>query len=386
MVKKSLQYSLYVVLVIALFYNQIYAFILAVGLIMILTYLYGISVNYSDIMLVTYISAAILVLLNNSIFDRTIIFYAILPLTFYILGRKYSVMQNKLNLIIFLLSIFTIFSISRFFINIDGSFSFSLASNFYFMTRTGIVQSRLVDDIINVNHIHLSLWVTSSMVMTLSLFILSQKKIYILLLVFLYLIIIVLGSRTSFFSITLIIFLNLYIFYGSKKPARFFALLVLLFAVLYFMASNIHYFQVVFNRFQQLSFEAGSAQAYGLNVRYETHWILAYNTFIENIWGRGYLYFIQLHHGRSTHNEYLGQLISVGLFPTILYYLFMAIRLRDLFVLFLRRSLNIEELVALNLILLYLINGITEQIYVGNTLWISYFFFVLGILTNKHRS
>lgn len=358
-----------------------YAFVLSIFLIVIHFAYYDLKVNKKDILFLLYVTSALLVLFANNIYDRQVIFYVLLPLTFYYLGRSISLVSGKSNVLNFLLLLFVIFSILKFFTDMEGNFSFNLASNVHFLTRTGFSSNLMGQGYMNA--IHVSLWVSSSILIALSLYLKSEKYVYIYLILFLLLLLTVLGSRTSFISVILILVINLYIFYGFKNPIRFFAVVTLVFAFLIIMAAYIPYFTVVFNRVQQLSLESGASQAFGLNIRYESHWLVAYKVFLNDIWGRGYLFFFELHYGRSTHNEFLGQLIAVGLLPTIIYFLFIAFRLKNLIRSFKRRFINVKELVAMNFILLYLANGITEQIFLGNTLWMSYFFFVIGISTDK---
>src|SRR5690606_22357318 len=118
---------------------------------------------------------------------------------------------------------------------------------------------------------------------------------------------------------------------------------------------------------------------FGLGQR-EYFWGVTIAEIGKNFFGYGHNYIYEKI-GYTTHNDYLGQVVSVGLFPAILFFMFI-IRylLKNMKTMNSGYRENIYwNKVSFYMILTYLIISFTEQVSYANKMWITLLFFIIGI-------
>jgi O-antigen ligase len=88
----------------------------------------------------------------------------------------------------------------------------------------------------------------------------------------------------------------------------------------------------------------------------------------------------------SSHNEFLGHTSATGILPAIAYFTLLFILFRNR----LNRLKKVDNLLLYKLVLAmvisYLIVGLTENIYISNTMWMYLFLFVIGLSTSKSKN
>lgn len=306
--------------------------------------------------------------------------YVVGPFLFYFLGKsllKSDIDERKLYLLI--TCIFVIYSCYIFFTDFNGNSSFSLSQNYYYNSRNNmLIKSEL--DILFINETNLSLLVLTSLFLVT--YVIKQKLLKIVLFVLLFSMLLILASRTAVSALTTIILIYFIKFQNLKS--KFF---ILLFGSLTFLilistidVFEIPYISTFFKRTLDKSF-GESTNAYGLDTRF-VYFLEAYQNSQALFEIKGYKNLLNTH-GFSSHNEVLGHSSSTGILPTISYFIFIMVLVRNrLKMLELAKNLLFHK-IFLALVICYFTVGLTENIYISNVVWIYFFLFTIGITTTN---
>jgi hypothetical protein len=306
------------------------------------------------------------------------------PILLYSLGSvKFDYKQGLVVIKLLLLIVF-VYSILSFFREADGSFSLSLTNNIYLNQRT-VEDNQLTEDIrFFRNATLMSLWLVTTFVFSLCLYNNNKNRIYFIIMVVMAMLIFLSNTRSAIGATIVIIVINHFYVkrYGFNGIVKLSIVIIpLLFLTINYLGSNFTFQQ---ERLMEIFVDSESR---GLGYRSTVYWSLALFLFIQNFWGYGHLYVIE-NYGFSTHNEILGQLVAVGLFPTILLFVFIFYHLYLNYKKSINNNINntIWSELSLYLIIAYFIVGITEHISLGNYYWVAIMFYVIGCSKTIHKN
>ncbi|HNQ68854.1 MAG TPA: hypothetical protein PKN32_10775 [Bacteroidales bacterium] len=177
----------------------------------------------------------------------------------------------------------------------------------------------------------------------------------------------------------IILILNLSLILKSKNVIKYFFGILAIASILVFIIPEFEYTRTAMDRFNNLNLQSETNELYDLNGR-QYYWSLALIELNNNLWGYGHTYFINKY-DMSTHNEYLGQLVAIGVLPSIIYFIFI---FRCLYQSYKQYKTNLNPLliICILFISIYLIIGITENVSLANRRWILCLFFIMGMNTS----
>ncbi len=282
-----------------------------------------------------------------------------------------SITTSSLTIVKFLLGIVFIFSILSFFRDVNGNFTFSLSQNIYMHQRQTDKDLFIEPSLFFRNATLVSIWLVTSFIISSSLYNYTKNKFYLLILLISFAMVFLSNTRTALGICIIIQIINLIL----NKQKTLLLLLCISVPVLFLLVLSLgSFYQLQVDRFYQLF---DSSSSYGLGDRTD-FWNYTIDLIERNIWGYGHLYVIK-RLGFSTHNEYLGQAVSVGLLAAGVYFIF-------IFVSFFKRYVSLKRYgnasiwneITFYLLIVYLVNGLTEQISTGNRYWMALLFMCLG--------
>jgi len=368
---------------IGLFVNPIYAVMVGLGM-LAFTPITRVKYFYVDVFALVFITSVSLLYLQiqNIPAFKEILRYVVGPFLFYYIGKSNSVLfKYHKRLLFYLLLIFSAFSLFTFLKDSTGAFSLSLNDNYYYNSRNSLlIKAKL--EYIFLNETNLSLLVLTCIFLANILI----KRVYLKLGYFVVFgsILLILSSRTAISTLILILLFNFWK-YDSLK-SKFFKFVffgisigILIINVNFF---EIPYLSTFFNRLVERSFSNSSSTAYGLGERFVHYINAANNSGIFDV--KGYKYLLNTFEF-SSHNEILGHTSAVGILPAILFFfiLFSIIR-RAYNNLDRYRTLTLYKAVSCMLIC-YLVIGVTENLFISNTVWFYLFMLILGISSVKRK-
>jgi hypothetical protein len=373
--KKAIQYCPVIAMSIALFFSLggglallIFAFFL--GLII---YNNKVNFNSEDVLISFYFLLASLLYLYLDINIKDYLSIIFFPVAIYFTVK--SIKAESTNVVILLLISVFIYSILMFFRDADGNLNFSLSQNVY-MSEREIDETADTAGRFFKNATLVSIWLVTAFVISLSLYNYTKKRIFLPCMLAAFILVFLSNTRTALGCVIVIIFLNS-IIYKQRKILRFMIIAVPIAYILTLYVGNLYQFQI--DRFKQLFDKTSS---YGLGGR-EQFWKYSLNLIDQNIWGYGHSY-VEDHLGVSTHNEYLGQFVSLGVIVAMIYYIFIFSRIYTIYGKIKRfNQSNIWNELSFYLMVVYLINGFTEQISLGNRFWIALMLMAIGWSKNS---
>ena len=306
-----------------------------------------------------------------------IILFILGPFVFYYFGK--SSIKNIINFNRIILIIFYIlfaYVLYLFFKNVDGEFSISLVENYYYNSRNNFI----IKD--NLNYVFVTETILSLLCLScliLAFFLKINRAVKIILISILLLVLLILSSRTAIISLLIVLTYTYFKFEKVKfKPFR---LLFVSFIIIVFFSNisvyDIPYINTFFNRVANLSFSEYS-ESYGLGGRFVYYLnALQHSDSLFDIKGyRNLLYKFEM----SSHNEILGHTSSVGFIPAFTYFSIIFLLVKDGIR---NTTVNNNELlkkIIVSLSICYLIIGLTENIFISNSVWIYLYMFFLEFL------
>ncbi len=322
-----------------------------------------------DILLFTYfiIATVVYMTLSNQLTNYAeIVFFPILSYLSVSAIKTDGIKALKL-LLVFVIA----YSIATVFRDVNGNFTLNIAENVFMYQRVVDEAAMETSNPFFRNATLVAIWPVTACILSLSLYNFSKKRIYLAVLLASFLMVFVTNTRTALGCVILILLINS-IRYKQKVLLRIIIFAVPILVLLVLSLGNLYQGQV--ERYNDLT--QGNS-SYGLGDRMY-FWSYTMNLIQQNIWGYGHD-FVHSHIGYSTHNEYLGQAVSVGLLAAFLYYAFILISALKRYTVF-KKSSNVAiwNEIALYLLIVYFINGLTEQISAGNRVWVALLFMAIG--------
>ncbi len=357
--------------------NPIYSVLFGFGFI-ILSFRNDLKFNYIDIAIFIYviIISVLYLQLNNVPVLKEILRYVIGPFLFFFIGKAdKSLYQNRERLLFFLFLLFSSFCLLTFFRDLDGNFTLNINETYYYNSRNELIQNKSHLEYDFLNETNLSLLVLTCLFIGNALF--ERRVIKFSVFIILGLILIILSSRTAV-AVLLIVLLYNFLKYDSKRTKLMKLLAasgLALFIFINISSIEIPYVNTFLYRLENRSFAYGST-AYGLDERFIHYYNASVNSGIFNV--KGYKYLLNTF-GFSSHNELLGHTSAVGIFPA-LFFIFILVNLikRAFQNLQLVNDLVMFKLLE-SLIIVYLIVGVTENIFISNTIWFYFLMLIIGI-------
>jgi hypothetical protein len=312
---------------------------------------------------------------------KEILQFIIGPFLFYFLGKSDSnILKNYNKLFLHLFFLLAFFSLYIFFKDISGGFSLDLNQNYYYNSRNSLLIKR---DLVFVfmNETNLSLLILTCVYFSFVLFEKKYMKLFFSL--FFISILLILASRTVISVLIIILLFNYWKFNSLKsKFFKFIFFSILLVIVL----TNINVFEIPYlstfiNRLVKLSF-SNDSEAYGLDGRF-IHYIHAIeNTSFFDVKGyKNLLYTYEF----SSHNEVLGHSSAVGVLPTISFFMILFSLIKKAYKnLAVKQNKTLYSLLSYMLIS-YIFIGLTENIFLTNSIWFYLFMYTIGVSTIKNK-
>ena len=371
-----------ILFIFALFVSPIYAVAIGLGL-LVFTPISRVKYFYFDVFaffFIVYVSFFYLQIENISTL-KEILRYVVGPFLFYFIGKSNKTLfKHHKRLLFYLLIIFSAFSIFTFFKDVLGNFSLNLDNNYYYNSRNKLVIKRDLTYTF-LNETNLSLLVVTCIFFANILI----RRIYLKLIYFAVFgsVLLILSSRAAIFTTILILLFNFWKYDSLKTKFFKFMFFGISFSVLIINVNffDIPYLSTFFKVTMEKSFSSGSI-AFGLGDRFVHYFNAVNNSGIFDV--KGYQYLLNTF-GFSSHNEILGHTSAVGIVPSLLFFfiLFSIIR-RTYKNLDQDRNITLYKVVSCMLIS-YLVIGMTENIFVSNTVWFYVLMLMLGISSVKRK-
>lgn len=306
--------------------------------------------------------------------------YTLVVLGPYLLFNYFSLHKEQISFkylkILFLLILG--YSILMLFRDSSGNFTLNLSKNHFLLNREIDLEQR---GYFFVHATIMSLWLTTAFVFSLVIYS-HEKTKKNLVFIFLTIGLLLLANTRSSLIIVLIIFLfNFFIFnkVGRKKTAIIIGTTLIGVFILYSTYGS--FFDSQLSRIQQVS---KSDEQFGLGFRVILYWLPAIDLINNDWFGYGHKYFFD-YYKRSVHNEYLGNLMGIGIIPFVFYYLFLFRRIGNQFKIIIKKANNnnVNE-IAFYMLLVYFLVSFVEQVSISNVSWIYLMIIFISIAENKH--
>ena len=308
----------------------------------------------------------------------------IMPFLAYSLTSSISIDLNNNRIKLYFCFFLFIYSALLIFRDSAGNFTISLSENIF-------AGQRMIDDTNFTNEekrffknaTNISPWLLTFFIFSLCFYEIKKRFIYLIPVILSIFFIFLSNTRSAIFIVLLILVIDRF-FIGKTTKLRNFLILILLINVFillipFFIELNlIGGFQM--DRFYELFDDKSS---FGLGQR-EFFWAFTVNEISKDFIGYGHSY-IYSKIGYTAHNDYLGQIVSVGIISSILYFIFIIKQ-------FLKNMSRTNGFtnkqvfwnkVSFYMSLTYLIISFTEQVSYANKLWITLLFMILGISNRK---
>jgi hypothetical protein len=312
-----------------------------------------------------YFFLSFLGLFLNSDFNTYFIF-VFTPIIFFLASKSISnfIIEEKTFFILSLFIILSVFVLSNFLLNRDGLLSFSIEDNLYYSSRVENYQNEIVSSGKKMNTTLIAPWLSICFSICLVLFKSISRWFFIFATLFLFLIFLSLTRSQIFIS-----FFILFVFLIKERLLNFRILLfsLLFFLIIFFNFETYEYYSVIQNRFQD---DIG---------RWDI-WELGFDNFNFFI-GKGHTFFYDKY-GFSTHNDIIGQLVSIGIFASIFFYLFLYLSFTKLIVSKYFKEKNSLFILFFLIFIVYFFTGLVEQINYSNIQMVNLLFICCGVLSN----
>lgn len=333
-----------------------------------------------DPILIFYIICAVFPYIKPDSITNDYFLIVIMPFLAYSLTSSIFIDTNNNRIKLYFCFFLFIYSVLLIFRDTAGNFTISLSENIF-------ASQRMIDDTnfsndekrFFKNATNISPWLLTFFIFSLCLYEIKKRFIYLIPIILSVFFIIISNTRSAIFIVLLILTIDRF-FIGNTKKLRNFLIFILLINVFillipFFIESNlIGEFQM--DRFNELFDDKSS---FGIGQR-EFFWAFTINEIGKDFIGYGHSY-IYSKIGYTAHNDYLGQIVSVGIISSIFYFIFIIKQfLKNMSKI--RDFTNKEEFwnkVSLYMSLSYLIISFTEQVSYANKLWITLLFLILGI-------
>jgi hypothetical protein len=312
---------------------------------------------------------------------KEILQFIIGPFLFFFLGKSEpTIVKNYDKLFFSLFFSLASFSLYIFFKDTSGGFSLDLNQNYYYNSRNSlIIEKDLVIDFVNATN--LSLLILTCFYFSFILFEKRYLKLFFSL--FFFCILLVLASRTAISGLIIILLFNYWKFNSLKiKIFKFISFCILLVMVVNSVnVFEIPYLNTFINRLVNLSLSADS-DAYGLEGRFIHFTHAIENTSFFDV--KGYKNLLKTYEF-SSHNEVLGHSSATGVLPTISFFMILLILIKNAYGnLAVNQNKFLYSLLSYMLIS-YILIGLTENVFITNTMWIYLFMYVIGVSTTKNK-
>jgi O-antigen ligase len=312
---------------------------------------------------------------------KEILQFIIGPFLFYFLGKSdLSILKNYNKLFLLLFFSLAFFSLYTFFKDTSGGFSLDLNQNYYYNSRNSLIIKR---DLVFVfmNETNLSLLILTCVFFSFVLFEKQYLKLFFSL--FFISILLILASRTAISGLIIILLFNYWKFNSLKS--KFFKFIF--FSILSFiLVANVNVFEIPYistfvNRLVELSF-SNDSEAYGLDGRFIHYAHAIENTSFFDV--KGYKNLLNTYEF-SSHNEVLGHSSAVGVLLTISFFVILFSVIKKAYKnLAVKQNKTLYSLLSY-MIISYIFIGLTENIFLTNTIWFYLFMYTIGVSTIKNK-
>lgn len=308
--------------------------------------------------------------------------YVILPIAFFVVATRTKV-DNFIFLFTFLLVFFLVLVLLFTFRDVSGGLTLSISE--LRILHRGKSVYKVVDPARSFfvqNNTSMAVYFITPLLISLVLWHMKRKVTLLAIAAFCAFLLILLNTRSAYGAMLLIF--TIFFFYHERRPLKGILSILLIVVTVsalgyWFLAS---YSGLIGIQLERLTLEN---LVNTLNLR-----VLAWSRALEHIatnpWGYGHRFFFE-QYGISTHSEYLGQLISLGVVGFVIYYGFIGYTVMKAF-----RSLQCEDQntkmiasLTLYMLLSYLVIGFSEQLLLSARIWVIYLFIVVGLFYG-HRA
>ena len=326
---------------------------------------------FEDVLIISYliISTLVYMSLNNQLPNYFEI--VVSPVVFYVTAS--AMKTDGVKALKMLLPFLLLYSALVFFRDVSGNFSLSITDNVFMHQRLADTPEATDPGASKFfkNATLVAIWPLTAFVVSMCLYNSSKKWLYLAVMFGSFIMIFLTNTRTALGVAIIVMSINL-VLNKQWVILRLMLLAIPILIVVVLSLGNLYQSQI--ERFNNLT-EGNSS--YGLGNR-TTYWHYTLNLIDKSIWGYGHDY-VHSHIGFSTHNDYLGQAVSVGLLAAVCYYAFILFSLYKRYS-YLKKYKNgpIWNEIAFYLLIVYLISALTEQISLGNRAWIALLFIALG--------
>jgi hypothetical protein len=268
--------------------------------------------------------------------------------------------------------------------NADGQFTLNISNNVY-------GGARLVEfDPNNVffkNATITALWVSTAVVTSYFIYFLNHRRTMFFIPMGLSVLMLVLtNTRTALFTALFMVSVIHLFRMGFKSSKVFTGFIAIIISVMVVWLGLMYFLPDVWmNMYTRFSEIGNQENDHGLGQRLY-FWSESIQLIAENPLGLGHSYFFDRYH-YSTHQDYLGQLLSVGILAGSFFFLFVIREVYQAFVFIRSRTLSVASFnwYMLSLSFLYLITSLNEQVNFSNKFWVAFYFVFLAKAKQERR-
>lgn len=329
-----------------------------------------------------YSTISLLVYLINQVEPIHYIFYVGLPLLYLFVGLSGFIRFNSfmISSLIFLLLVAIFLFVFR---DLQNNLTYDVTQLRILSRGSEVtVEPGLFDAFFLQNNTTMSVYFLTICAICLILYNQKGYRFFIYTFMVVSFLIFLLNTRSAYIALTLIVFIQfIYVQKStSRKTFNILATLIFLFVFIFlFVQMYQDYFVGQLGRLTEEGLERS------LERRYQLYWIVAWDMFQRNIFGHGHRLFFEMNEG-SVHNDYLGQLVSVGVFASFFYFLFLVVTLINSFRLMRvdHEKIQFASSLVFYSIVTYLILSLTEQIVFSAKEWIYLKYLFIGIFYHEY--
>jgi O-antigen ligase len=346
-------------------------------------FLFDKSTSIAIASFVIYSIMGLIVYLVNQVNIIHYMFYVGMPLIYLFIGlSKYIKFNDRIIFVLLCLLLIAIF----FFVFRDLQNNFTFQISKLRILHRGIVvtnDSNVIDSFFLQNNTTMSVYFLMLCAVCMILYYQRNNYVYMFIFIVISFFIFVLNTRSAYLALFLITVIHFFVVKNSftaKTVSSLIAFLMLAIIIYLFIESYSQYFARQLIRLTDTGFERS------LETRYELYWLVAWEMFHENIFGYGHRLFFEKY-GGSIHNDYLGQLVSVGFFASILYYSFLIYTLILSFQLMKKEDekIHVSSGIIFYSIIIYFVVSLTEQLTFSANEWIYLKYLLVGIFYSDYN-
>jgi hypothetical protein len=339
--------------------------------------------NHIELLILLYILYVFIVylLMGSSMFQfaRLILF----PFILYLFAISHGKVIKDVKVLKIFLSILILYSVLLFFRDIEGAFTLDIFNNIYMTERQAKTSIDSESSKFFKNATLVSIWLVTTFIFALVLLKETNNRIYYLVLVIFFALTFLSNTRSAIGALYIILFVDMFIV--RKINYKIYLPIIIISIVLVFLSIQLYeaQFQYQEERFEEI---LDSERNFGFQNRIINYWLLAFTLINENIWGYSHPHYYSIT-GFSVHNDYIGQVVAVGLLFTLVYfYIIIYFLIKNIKVVSKRKNNIVWSQISLFMIITYLISSVTEQVTFSNPFYIAIMFAAMGLSKSEQLS